>query len=118
MENTEFTQNDVDSDAKKPEVEVKAEIVTRNKMVINIEKNTLPQAKRVRTKVGRNITIPLYVEELNVIEQAVKKLGESQNISINVFLRESILQQCKKVLSAKEYQELLDNQFNVVKSKK
>jgi hypothetical protein len=53
-----------------------------------------------------------------VIDEAVKKLGQDQNISISVFIRESILQQCKKVLGAKEYQEILNNQLNVTKPKK
>lgn len=121
MENTEFTQDDVNSDAKVSdgkEKKDKEQIVTRNKSIINIEKNTLPIAKRVRTKHGRNLTIPLFVEELNVIDEAVKKLGQDQNISISVFIRESILQQCKKVLGAKEYQEILNNQLNVTKPKK
>ena len=121
MENTEITQDDVNSDAKVSdgkEKKDKEQIVTRNKSIINIEKNTLPIAKRVRTKHGRNLTIPLFVEELNVIDEAVKKLGQDQNISISVFIRESILQQCKKVLGAKEYQEILNNQLNVTKPKK
>ena len=96
----------------------KINIVTRNQSVITIEKNTLPVAKRVRTKHGRNLTTPLFVEELTAIEEAVKKLGQEQDISIATFIRQTILDQCKKVLGKEGFNEIMANQLNSVKPKK
>ena len=118
-QNTEFTHNDVNSDVKENiEQPSKINIVTRNQSVITIEKNTLPVAKRVRTKHGRNLTTPLFVEELTAIEEAVKKLGQEQDISIATFIRQTILDQCKKVLGKEGFNEIMANQLNSVKPKK
>ena len=82
-QNTEFTHNDVNSDVKENiEQTSKKNIITRNQSVVIIEKNTLPIAKRIRTKHGRNLTTPLFVEELIAIEEAVKKIGLEEDISI------------------------------------
>ena len=116
---TEFTHNDVNSDVKENiEQPSKINIVTRNQSVITIEKNTLPVAKRVRTKHGRNLTTPLFVEELTAIEEAVKKLGQEQDISMATFIRQTILDQCKKVLGKEGFNEIMANQLNSVKPKK
>jgi hypothetical protein len=117
LKNQEFIHEDVNSDIK-PNQEPKTEIITRNKSIVHIEKNTLPTAKRVRTKHGRNITLPLYVEELTAIEETVKKLGQDQDISISIFIRQAILDQCKKILGKDDYNEILNNQMNTVKPKK
>ena len=118
-QNTEFTHNDVNSDVKENiEQPSKINIVTRNQSVITIEKNTLPVAKRVRTKHGRNLTTPLFVEELTAIEEAVKKLGQEQDISMATFIRQTILDQCKKVLGKEGFNEIMANQLNSVKPKK
>jgi len=110
-QNTEFTHNDVNSD-------VKENIEQPSKINITIEKNTLPVAKRVRTKHGRNLTTPLFVEELTAIEEAVKKLGQEQDISMATFIRQTILDQCKKVLGKEGFNEIMANQLNSVKPKK
>ena len=47
LKNQEFIHEDVNSDIK-PNQEPKTEIITRNKSIVHIEKNTLPTAKRVR----------------------------------------------------------------------
>ena len=118
-QNTESTHNDVNSDVKENiEQSSKINIVTRNQSVITIEKNTLPVAKRVRTKHGRNLTTPLFVEELTAIEEAVKKLGQEQDISMATFIRQTILDQCKKVLGKEGFNEIMANQLNSVKPKK
>ena len=118
-QNTEFTHNDVNSDVKENiEQPSKMNIVTRNQSVITIEKNTLPVAKRVRTKHGRNLTTPLFVEELNAIEEAVKKLGQEQDISMATFIRQTILDQCKKVLGKEDFNQIMTNQLNSIKPKK
>lgn len=118
-QNTEFTHNDVNSDVKENiEQPSKINIVTRNQSVITIEKNTLPVAKRVRTKHGRNLTTPLFVEELTAIEEAVKKLGQEQDISMATFIRQTILDQCKKVLGKEDFNQIMANQLNSIKPKK
>lgn len=118
-QNKEFTHNDVNSDVKENiEQNSKMNIVTRNQSVITIEKNTLPVAKRIRTKHGRNLTTPLFVEELTAIEEAVKKLGQEQDISMATFIRQTILDQCKKVLGKDSFNQIMANQLNSIKPKK
>ena len=52
------------------------------------------------------------------IEEAVKKLGQEQDISIATFIRQTILDQCKKVLGKEGFNEIMANQLNSVKPKK
>lgn len=118
-QNTEFTHNDVNSDVKeKIDQPSKTNIITRNQSIVVIEKNALPVAKRIRTKHGRNLTTPLFVEELIAIEEAVKKLGQEQDISMATFIRQTILDQCKKVLGKDAFNEIMANQLNSIKPKK
>ena len=118
-QNTEFTHNDVNSDVKENiEQTSKKNIITRNQSVVIIEKNTLPIAKRIRTKHGRNLTTPLFVEELIAIEEAVKKIGQEQDISMASFIRQIILDQCKKVLGKEAFNQIMTNQLNSIKPKK
>jgi hypothetical protein len=118
-QNTEFTHNDVNSDVKeKIDQPSKTNIITRNQSVVVIEKNALPVAKRIRTKHGRNLTTPLFVEELIAIEEAVKKLGKEQDISMATFIRKTILDQCKKVLGKEDFNQIMANQLNSIKPKK
>ena len=116
-QNREFTQDDVNSDVKEVSEPITNKIITRNKSVVLIEKNTIPMAKRTRTKHGRNLTTPLFVEELNVIDEAVKKIGQDQDISINIFIRQTILEQCKKILGKDIFNEIMSNQQNSIKNK-
>lgn len=118
-QNTEFTHNDVNSDVKENiEQTSKKNIITRNQSVVIIEKNTLPIAKRIRTKHGRNLTTPLFVEELIAIEEAVKKIGLEEDISMATFIRQTILDQCKKVLGKEDFNQIMTNQLNSIKPKK
>jgi hypothetical protein len=118
-QNTEFTHNDVNSDVKENiEQTSKKNIITRNQSVVIIEKNTLPIAKRIRTKHGRNLTTPLFVEELIAIEEAVKKIGLEEDISMATFIRQTILDQCKKVLGKEAFNQIMTNQLNSIKPKK
>ena len=118
-QNTDFTHTDVNSDVKE-NIEQLSEknIITRNQSVVIIEKNTLPVAKRIRTKHGRNLTTPLFVEELAAIEEAVKKIGQEQDISMAIFIRQTILDQCKKTLGKEAFNQIMANQLNSIKPKK
>ena len=118
-QNTDFTHTDVNSDVKK-NIEQLSEknIITRNQSVVIIEKNKLPIAKRIRTKHGRNLTTPLFVEELAAIEEAVKKIGQKQDISMATFIRQTILDQCKKTLGKEAFNQIMANQLNSVKPQK
>ena len=118
-QNKEFTHIDVNSDAKDSTDSTPShKIVTRNKSVVLLEPNTLPVSTRSRTKNGRNLTIPLFVEELNIIEKAVTILGQQSDTSINSFIRQTILDQCKKIIGKEEYQKMLSQQLNVIKTPK
>lgn len=118
-QNKEFTHVDVNSDANKSDNNNSSnKIVTRNKSVVLLEPNTLSASSRSRTKNGRNLTIPLFVEELNVIEKAVSILGQDSDTSMNSFIRQTILNQCKKIIDKDEYQKIISNQLNVIKPAK
>ena len=118
-QNKEFTHIDVNSDTKDSTgTPPSNKIVTRNKSVVLLEPNTLPVSTRSRTKNGRNLTIPLFVEELNIIEKAVTILGQQSDTSINNFIRQTILDQCKKIIGKEEYQKMLSQQLNVIKTSK
>jgi hypothetical protein len=58
------------------------------------------------------------VEELNIIEKAVTILGQKSDTSINNFIRQTILDQCKKIIGKEEYQKMLSQQLNVIKTPK
>lgn len=109
----EFVQ-DTNSDIESKEIKT---VVTRNKSAIQLEENTLSARQRSRTKQGRNVTIPLFHEELSIIEEAVSKLSESSDTSINNFIRESILKECKKILKKDTYESMILDRLNVVKNK-
>lgn len=109
----EFIQN-TNSDIETKEVRT---VVTRNKSSIQLEENTLSPRQRSRTKQGRNITIPLFHEELSIIEEAVSKLSENGDTSINNFIRESILKECKRIIKKDAYESIISNKFNVIKNK-
>ena len=118
-QNKEFTHIDVNSDTKDSTgTPPSNQIVTRNKSVVLLEPNTLPVSTRSRTKNGRNLTIPLFVEELNIIEKAVTILGQQSDTSINNLIRQTILEQCKKIIGKEEYQKMLSQQLNVIKTSK
>ena len=52
------------------------------------------------------------------IEEAVKKLGKEQDISMATFIRQTILDQCKKVLGKEDFNQIMANQLNSIKPKK
>ncbi|MFX8988351.1 hypothetical protein ABTN23_19920, partial [Acinetobacter baumannii] len=62
-------------------------VTSRNKSQITLEQNTLSQRERSRVKNGRNLTIPLFAEELLIIETAVESLSQKEDVSINSFIR-------------------------------
>lgn len=105
--------HDVNSDTPKPETVEK--VITRNKNEVVIEPNYLTPKQRSRTKHGRNISVPLYVEELEIIEATVTKLSEHQEISVSSFIRQSLLSRCQEVLGIDEFDKLNNLKRNVVK---
>ena len=115
-ENKDFVQ-DVNSDATEP-TSKQITVTSRNKSQIILEPNTLSQRERSRVKNGRNLTIPLFAEELLMIEAAVESLAQKEDISINSFIRNIVLDKCKKVIGKDAFDTLNENKLNVVKAKK
>ncbi|WP_407266496.1 hypothetical protein [Acinetobacter baumannii] len=75
-ENKDFVQ-DVNSDAADP-MPKQITVTSRNKSQITLEQNTLSQRERSRVKNGSNLTIPLFAEELLIIETAVESLSQKR----------------------------------------
>ena len=115
-QNKEFVQ-DVNSDAA-DSAPKQITITSRNKSQVTLEPNTLSQRERSRVKNGRNLTIPLFDEELLIIEAAVESLSQKEDISINAFIRNLVLDKCKKVIGKEAFDELNDRKLNVIKAKK
>ena len=115
-QNKEFVQ-DVNSDAA-DSAPKQITITSRNKSQVTLEANTLSQRERSRVKNGRNLTIPLFAEELLIIEAAVESLSQKEDISINAFIRNLVLDKCKKVIGKEAFDELNDRKLNVIKAKK
>ena len=115
-ENKDFVQ-DVNSDAADPTPK-QITLTSRNKSKITLEANTLSQRERSRVKNGRNLTIPLFAEELLIIETAVESLSQKEDVSINSFIRSIVLDKCKKVIGKDAFDKLNENKLNVVKAKK
>ena len=115
-ENKDFVQ-DVNSDATEP-TSKQITVTSRNKSQIILEPNTLSQRERSRVKNGRNLTIPLFAEELLMIVAAVESLAQKEDISINSFIRNIVLDKCKKVIGKDAFDKLNENKLNVVKAKK
>ena len=105
--------HDINSDTQEPQVLEK--VITRNKNEVVIEPNDLTPKQRSRTKHGRNISVPLYVEELEIIEAAVEKISLQQEISVSNFIRQSLLSRCQEILGQSEYERLNAIKRNVVK---
>ncbi len=105
---------DINSDTQ-PEVSTQEKVITRNKNEVVIEPNNLTAKQRSRTKHGRNISVPLYVEELEIIESAVEKISQQQEISVSNFIRQTLLNRCQDVLGQDEYERLNNLKKNVVK---
>ena len=115
-QNKEFVQ-DVNSDAA-DSAPKQITITSRNQSQVTLEPNTLSQRERSRVKNGRNLTIPLFAEELLIIEAAVESLSQKEDISINAFIRNLVLDKCKKVIGKEAFDELNDRKLNVIKAKK
>jgi len=113
-EQVEFVQ-DINSDTQ--EAQLIEKVITRNKNEVVIEPNDLTPKQRSRTKHGRNISVPLYVEELEIIEAAVEKVSSQQEISVSNFIRQSLLSRCLEILGQTEYERLNSLKRNVVKGK-
>ena len=111
-EQVEFVQ-DINSDTQ--EAQLIEKVITRNKNEVVIEPNDLTPKQRSRTKHGRNISVPLYVEELEIIEAAVEKISLQQEISVSNFIRQSLLSRCQEILGQSEYERLNAIKRNVVK---
>ena len=72
---------------------------------------------RSRTKNGRNLTTPLFVEELELIEKAVSIKAEDMELSISAWIRKTLLDAAKKIVGKEEAEKILSNQLNVIKNK-
>ena len=112
-EQVDFVQ-DVNSDTQ-DNTKIVEKVITRNKNEVVIEPNSLTTKQRSRTKHGRNISVPLYVEELEIIEATVGKLSEQHEISVSNFIRQTLLNRCQDVLGQDEYEKLNAVKRNVVK---
>lgn len=53
-----------------------------------------------------------------LLKRLVSILGQNSDTSINSFIRQTILNQCKKIIDKDEYQKTISNQLNVIKPKK
>lgn len=91
-----------------------ATIKTRGNKQLDLEPNQLSNKERSRSKHGRTLITHLFVEELELIEQAVEQLDEP---SISNFVRETLLAKCQAVLGKEQYNRTNDNKRNVVKKK-
>lgn len=109
----DFVQ-DTNSDVEQKNIKT---VVTRNKSSVQLEENTLSARQRSRTKHGRNITVPLFHEELSVVDEAVAMLSDKQDTSLNNFIREAVLKEAKRVLGKEQYESLVCKKLNVVKNK-
>lgn len=114
-QNASFVE-DVNSDIEQDTIATNT-LVTRNQKSVTIEPNTLGQKERSRTKHGRSLSVPLFVEELSLIEQTVEHLNKKSDISLSNFIRQTLLERCQKVLGKDEFNKISDLKYNVVKSK-
>ena len=89
-------------------------IKTRGNKQLDLEPNQLSNKERSRSKHGRTLITHLFVEELELIEQAVEQLDEP---SISNFVRETLLAKCQAVLGKEQYNRINDSKRNVVKKK-
>ena len=112
-EQVDFLQ-DVNSDTQDT-IKAVEKVITRNKNEVVIEPNSLTPKKRSRTRHGRNISVPLYVEELEIIEATVGKLSEQHEVSVSNFIRQTLLNRCQEILGQNEYEKLNAVKRNVVK---
>ena len=112
-EQVDFVQ-DVNSDTQDT-IKAVEKVITRNKNEVVIEPNNLTTKQRSRTKHGRNISVPLYVEELEIIEASVEKISVQQEISVSNFIRQTLLNRCQEILGQNEYEKLNAVKRNVVK---
>ena len=109
----DFVQ-DTNSDVEQKNIKT---VVTRNKSSVQLEENTLSARQRSRTKHGRNITVPLFHEELTAVDEAVAQIAMYKDISINNFIRDAILKEAKRILGKNKYETIFYNKLNVVKNK-
>ena len=107
--NANFIQ-DVNSDVKKTQT-----ITTKGQKQLTLEPNTLRNKERSRSKHGRNLITHLFVEELEAIELTVEKLGGPSGSNC---VRQLILDKCKNVLNDEEYDRIISNKRNVMKTNK
>lgn len=114
-QNASFVE-DVNSDIEQDTIATNT-LVTRNQKSVTIEPNTLGQKERSRTKHGRSLSVPLFVEELSLIEQTVEHLNKNSDISLSNFIRQTLLEKCQKVLGKDEFNKISDLKYNVVKNK-
>ena len=111
--NTDFVQ-DINSDTKAVVTET---IKTRNQKGVTIAPNNLTPKERSRVKHGRTLTIPLFVEEIELIERTVEKLSQADTSTTN-FMRQTLLDKCLAVLGESEYNSINDVKRNVIKVNK
>lgn len=108
---TDFVQ-DVNNDVQPKTAQI---IKTKSQKQLTIATNTLPNKDRSRTKHGRSLSVPLFVEELELIEKTVEKISEQHDISVSNFIRQIILDKCLSTLGKTEYDSINNNKRNVIK---
>lgn len=82
----------------------------RNNIQIELLKNDLTARKRNRKKHGTNLTVPLYIEELLVI-QAAFDVDQSVD-SVNDLIRQTILAKAEEILGERKYKKVIAEEWN------
>jgi len=85
---------------------------TRNLMYkIILTPHTGEVKKRYRKEHGRLASVPLYYEEEKVLKEAAGFVGES----LNDFIRDVVLKEARRVLSAEKFNATMNNPLNQTK---
>lgn len=85
---------------------------TRNLMYkIILTPHTGEVKKRTRKDHGRLASVPLYYEEEKVLKEAAGFVGES----LNDFIRDVVLKEARRVLSAEKFNATMNNPLNQTK---
>ncbi|HAV4576036.1 hypothetical protein E5H25_18090 [Acinetobacter baumannii] len=94
----------------KPYSPFKNHHTARNNIQIELLKNDLTARKRNRKKHGTNLTVPLYIEELLVI-QAAFDVDQSVD-SVNDLIRQTILAKAEEILGERKYKKVIAEEWN------
>ncbi|MDQ9034680.1 hypothetical protein RFK95_17800 [Acinetobacter pittii] len=94
----------------KPYSPFKNHHTARNNIQIELLKNDLTARKRNRKKHGTNLTVPLYIEELLVL-QAAFDVDQSVD-SVNDLIRQTILAKAEEILGERKYKKVIAEEWN------